>query len=137
MLMTEHNWVAHLSWEDATGGLALPHHDPSGTTLYGIDISVHPEMRGKGIARQLYEARFHLVRTQKYTRYGTVCRMPDYRRSDCPTPEDYAQAVVKREFVDRTLTPLLRLGLTYVGLIPGYLDDPESADTGAILEWNP
>ncbi|HRJ11771.1 MAG TPA: GNAT family N-acetyltransferase [Alphaproteobacteria bacterium] len=135
MLVSDADWDAHLPWEEQTGGLMLTQHNPDGKTLYGIDISVHPDYRGRGIARRLYQKRYDLVRAQKLTRYGTVCRMPDYAASGMHSPAEFADAVVAGVVTDRTLTPLLKMGLAYQGIIADYMDDAESGDAGAILNW--
>lgn len=135
ILISNERWEAHLAWEDVTGGLMLSKHEPGGQTLYGIDISVHPDHRGKGIARQLYQMRFDLVRALDLSRYGTVCRMPDFSISGHADPSNYAELVVKGTMSDRTLTPLLKMGLTYEGVVSGYMDDEESGNAGAILSW--
>ncbi len=134
ILVTDEDWEAHLTWQSVTGGLHLDKHDAEGKTLYGIDISVHPDFRGRGIARRLYQARFDLVATRKLTRYGTVCRIPDFDDSPFQDPLQYVQAVLNHQIEDRTLTPLVKIGLQFQGLIPDYLDDPESGNFGAILE---
>lgn len=126
-------WDDHLPWEVLTGGMDLPNHDPTGQVLYGVDISVHPNFRGRGVARKLYKARFDLVKALDMDFYGTVCRIPGFRKSRFSDPLEYAQSVARKERTDRTLTPLLKLGMQFDGLIRNYLDDPESGDAGAIL----
>lgn len=135
MLVSDKDWDAHLSWEEQTGGLMLTRHNPTGKTLYGIDISVHPDYRGRGIAKSLYQKRYDLVRAQQLTRYGTVCRMPDYAASGMNSPAEFADAVAAGLTQDRTLTPLLKMGLDYGGIIPDYMEDEESGNAGAILTW--
>lgn len=140
--ISETAWNAHDDWETTLGGCFFEAFDPQGTTLYGADISVHPEWRGQGIARALYEARFQVVGDLGLTRYGTTCRLPDYQTWSVTvhplgTPTDYAQRVVTGELTDRTLTPLLRLGLRYRGVQEGAMTDEESGHAAAILEWTP
>jgi len=102
--------------------------------LYGVDISVHPDYRGRGVGRALYAARFDLVRTLGLTRFGTACRIPDR----CGQPATaYTTAVAMGVLQDRTLTPLLRYGLSLVGVIEGYMEDEESGNAAALLEWRP
>lgn len=119
----------------------LTKHDPSGTTLYGLDISVHPDWRGRGVMRSLYNTRFCLVRSLGLKRYGTAVRMPGFRVYEVQNPgaqaEDYVQAVVESRVVDRTLTPMLRVGLRPGGVIRNYMEDPESHHSAAVLEWHP
>ncbi|MES1228415.1 MAG: GNAT family N-acetyltransferase [Armatimonadota bacterium] len=138
MLMTSERWVRHLPFGEATGGLALTRHEGGGDVLCGIDISVHPAYRGQGLAGQLYQARFNLVKDKGLRLYGTVCRMPDFASEPHGlTPHGYAQQVADGWRKDRTLTPLLRIGLAYRGVITSYMEDSESGHAGAILEWIP
>lgn len=135
--ISEENWQAHQDWETTVGGHEIRTFDPTGSTLYGLDISVHPGARGQGVGRRLYEARFALVRQLGMARYGTGCRMPDFQSSGYADPADYAEAVVKGERTDRTLTPLLRYRLRMLGVILNYMDDEESGHAAALLEHTP
>ncbi|MCW5938950.1 MAG: GNAT family N-acetyltransferase [Fimbriimonadaceae bacterium] len=141
LLISERNWEAHADWETTTGGHYFEAHDPRGTTLFGADISVDPAWRGQGVGRALYQARFDLVRNLGVVRFGTACRIPDWLEWSVAHRESskqaYALAVVKGETRDRTLTPLLRMGLRYRGIVEGHMDDDESGDAAAILEWTP
>lgn len=139
--ISEDNWQSHGSWEETVGGPFLETYDPTGSTLYGLDISVHPDSRGLGIGRQLYKRRFQLVRDLGLTRYGTACRMPDFQTYAQEHPgtsvDQYAELVVRKQATDRTLSPLLHYGLTYLGVIQGYMEDRESDNAAALLEWRP
>jgi len=135
-LISEDNWLAHRAWDETVGGYFLSKFDPNGTTLYGLDISVHPDFRRQGVARGLYQARFELV-IGPILRYGTACRLPDFSHNHFPTPEHYAMAVVAGEAQDRTLTPLLKIGMTMTDVLTNYMDDPESGNAAALLEWRP
>ncbi|MFN3962296.1 MAG: GNAT family N-acetyltransferase, partial [Fimbriimonadaceae bacterium] len=138
LILDEAIWQAHLDWESTVGGHFLRAHTPGGTTLYGVDLSVAPASRGQGIGRQLYQARFELVRSLGLARYGTAVRMPDYlAQAAGRTPHDYAHAVVQGILTDRTLTPLLRMGTQWKGVIENHMDDEESGHAAAILEWRP
>lgn len=135
--ISEAIWHAHLTWDETLGGAFFENYDPVGTTLYGADISVHPNYRGKGVARALYEARFGLVRASGMVRYGTACRIPDFAGSGQTDVDDYIAAVVRGESKDRTLSPLLRMGLRAIGSIRDYMQDQESGNSAALLEWTP
>jgi len=52
------------TWDQAADRGYLGNHDPHGNTLYGVDIAVHPAWRGRGVARELYQARYAVVRAQ-------------------------------------------------------------------------
>ncbi len=141
LIVSEGVWQAHSDWDATTGGRFLSNHDPSGTTLYGVDISVHPHWQGQGIGRALYKARFELVRAEGLIRYGTTCRLPGWILWSIENPgrtqSDYAAAVERGAATDRTLTPLLRYGLILAGIAENHIDDEESGDAAAILEWKP
>ncbi|HVT14266.1 MAG TPA: GNAT family N-acetyltransferase [Fimbriimonadaceae bacterium] len=139
-IVSENAWFAHRSWDETVGGPMLRNHDRMGSTLYGLDISVHPDCRGSGVMRALYSARFELVEELGLARYGTAVRIPgfaDYElQNSGVSPEDYVQAVVDGRAADRTLTPMLRVGLRPVGVIRDYMEDPESHNCAAVLEWH-
>lgn len=138
-IISEASWFAHADWERTLGGPFFTNYDPDGSTLYGADISVHPDHRGAGVARALYKSRFDLVRSRNLARFGTACRMPGCARWIAMRPgatvNDYALEVAAGRVSDRTLTPLLRVGLRFVCTIDGYMQDQESCDAAALLEW--
>ena len=144
-LIDEDHFQAHLPWEETIGGLHLTQHDPAGCTLYGVDISVHPDWRSKGIGRALYQARFDFVRNERLTRYATGCRVPGFRewltqRSLAKSLEalnEYLSLVQMNQLNDRTLTPLLKMGVTLVRGQLDYMEDEESLNCAALLEWTP
>lgn len=140
-LIEEVTWQAHLSWVETVGGPYLANHRPGGSTLYGLDITVHPAYRKLGIGRAFYQARYRYVQEAGLARYGTGCRLPDYsahkRENPGVTPEEYAARVVAGEATDRTLTPLLRYGLSFLDVVHDYMEDEESANCAALLEWQP
>lgn len=135
MRVSQEAWSKPHSWDELTGGLSLAAHDPSGTLLYGVDISVHPDFRGRGIARLLYQARFSLVESLGLVGFAAICRLPGFSSSGLSTAEAYAEAVVNNELTDRTMTPLLKLGLTCTGVAHNCMEDEESGNSGARLEW--
>lgn len=137
LLISEAHYRAHHDWETTVGGHFLTAHDSQGSTLYGVDISVHPDFRGCGVGRALYDARKNLVRKLDLEKLATACRIPDYSNSGLESVEEYVNAVARGELSDRTLTPLLKYGMKCVGVSRGYMDDEESANAAAMLEWTP
>jgi GNAT superfamily N-acetyltransferase len=138
-IIDELAWSVCGGWYRTVGGPDLETFDSTGTTLYGLDITVHPDHRRLGVGRAFYERRFEMVLTWPLLRYGTGCRIPDYKSArheeTSLTPETYAEEVLNGRRVDRTLTPLLRYGLRFLMIIHRYMPDEESADCGALLEW--
>lgn len=136
MLSSREDWEAHPGWAEAIGGLAIRRHNPAGTVLYGVDISIHPDYRGQGLASRFYQLRFDLVKQLGLEFYGTVCRLPGASESGL-TAAEFAEEVVAGKRFDSPLTPFLRIGLRYGGIIENYMDDEESLHAGAILTWGP
>lgn len=140
LIISEKIWQAHGDFDATVGSFYLDNHDPSGTTLYGVDISVHPDYRGMGIGKKIYQFRFEQVKSLGLVRYGTSVRMPDYSKwakSSNGTVQEYAKLVEAGELKDRTLTPMIKFGLKLEGIAEGHMDDPESGNAAAILGWYP
>jgi hypothetical protein len=51
------------------------------------------------------------------------------------TAEQYLEAVVKGELKDPVITFLLRCGRTPVKVVANYLEDEESCNYAALMEW--
>ena len=138
VLISESVWQSHGSWMDTVGGPFLENHAITGTTLYGVDITVAPKFRKIGIGRSFYECRYGLVQKMNLTRYGTACRIPDFKDHHELFPFDnphiYAEKVLAGQLIDRTLTPLLRYGLTFIDVINDYMEDEESHNAAVLLQ---
>ena len=127
----------HGTWDETVGGVFLTTFDRKGDVLFGVDISVHPDYRRQGIGRGFYHQRMELVKALGLARFATTCRMPDFATSGCKSTTEYGSKVAAGEFSDRTLTPLLRYGLTMTSVLEDHIDDPESGNASAALEWRP
>lgn len=136
MRISEPTWDRHGSWIDTVGGPNLENHDSLGSTLYGLDISVHPDYRRQGVGRLIYHARFDYVRNRRLRRYGTACRIPDWSGQSLPQ-EVYVREVERGALQDRTLSALLKYGMNLISVIHDYMPDPESGNAAALLEWAP
>ena len=112
------------------------HHDPDGAYYYGADISVHPEMRGRGIGRLIYGARKALVISAN--RRGIVAGglIPGFAAYKAQmTPHEYVRRVLVGELQDATLNFQLRMGFQVRGLIPDYIEDRASDNWATLIEW--
>ncbi|MBI1333712.1 MAG: GNAT family N-acetyltransferase [Armatimonadetes bacterium] len=130
------HYEKHLSWDETVGGFSFETFDPCGEVIYGADISVHPSFRRVGIGRAFYDARKALAESLGVL-YATACRLPDFQSSGVGTPAEYCQLVADGRLTDRTLTPLLRYDLILTDVLQNYMDDPESGNAAALLEWRP
>ena len=100
-------------------------HQPDGDWLYGMDIGTHPDYRGMGIARFLYDARQEAViklRLKGQYTYGMLSGYGTLKSK--MTAEDYYQNVIDGKLKDPTVSRQLKNGFKPYGLIPDYVDDP-------------
>lgn len=124
------------AWADVTDNGYIRTHRPSGNTLYIVDISVRPAFRKWGLGKQLLQSMYELVIERKLARLLGGGRMSGYHRvADGMTAERYLHAVVAGELQDPVITFMLRCGRTPLGIVPGYLEDEESRNYAALMEW--
>lgn len=130
----------HTEWHDwakiSDSGF-IRNHDPKGDTLYGIEIMVHPKMRGLRLARRLYDARKELCREQNLARIVIGGRIPGYaQHSGQMTAQEYVERVQNKELFDPVLTTQIANGFVVQRLIPEYLpSDEDSAGFATHMEW--
>jgi GNAT superfamily N-acetyltransferase len=124
------------SFREICADFYFTNHDPDGDYYYGADISVHPDFRGRGIGRRLYDARKNLVR--QANRRGIVAGglIPGYAayKSELP-PQQYVDRVVAGELRDSTLNFQLSMGFQVRGLIPDYIEDSASDNWATLIVW--
>jgi predicted amidohydrolase/GNAT superfamily N-acetyltransferase len=124
------------TWAGITDSGYFTSHNPHADTLYGADIYVHPDARGKGAGHVLYEARRLLCRRLNKRRILGGGRLWNYsEQADQMTPEEYAQRVVAGELKDLVLSFQLREGFVLRGVLPNYLRDPRSRNYASLIEW--
>lgn len=126
------------SWAEITGGSYNSRHDPKGDVLYGMEIMVDPAVRGLRIGRRIYEERKRLCKKLRLKGILIVGRIPGFgrRRKKYPTPEEYMDAVMKREIRDNVVSFQMRNGFDYLSVFKDYLPtDRESDGYGVLLKW--
>lgn len=125
----------HHTFREMTDHFYFRTHDPAGPWYYGVDISVHPAWRGRGIARNLYRARMELV--QHRNRRGIVAGglIPGYDRHRELTPTEYVDQVVGGRLNDSTLNAQLRMGFRVRGMLPEYIEDSASDNWATLIVW--
>lgn len=121
---------------DILGQSYFTNHDPAGEWLYGADMSVHPDYRGRKISKLLYDARKALCRQlnlRGIVAGGMIPGYKDYR--DQISVEEYAGAVAAGELTDPTLTPQLRAGFQLRGILYNYIDAGELGNDSTLIVW--
>ncbi len=124
------------TWSGITDSGYFTNHNPQADTLYGADVYVHPDLRGRGVGAALYRARRELCQRLNKRRILAGGRLWNYsEHADTTSPEEYAQRVVSGEFKDLVLSFQLREGFVLRGVMPHYLRDPRSHNYASLLEW--
>jgi predicted amidohydrolase/GNAT superfamily N-acetyltransferase len=123
------------TYEEITGGGTFSTHDPSGDTLYGADIAVHPDYRGRGVAGLLYEQRKRLMKRYNLRRMVAYGRIPGYNAvAGKMTAEEYVQKVVQGELRDASLLAHLKAGYQVRRVLLDFLWDDSSLNYSTWLE---
>jgi 4-aminobutyrate aminotransferase/(S)-3-amino-2-methylpropionate transaminase len=113
------------TFADIIQGGWLTSHQSSGAWLYGADISVLPEYRGRGIATALYAARQEVVWRLGLKGQVTAGMIPGYGAvKHQMAAEEYYNGVLSGEIRDSTLTMQMNAGFEPRGLVANYLNDP-------------
>jgi ribosomal protein S18 acetylase RimI-like enzyme len=118
--MTSHGWFSR--------------HDPAGRYYHGATMTVHPDYRGRGIARQFYDARKTMCAELGLDGQIICGMMPDFVRFKAYIDaESYVRHVQAGLLFDATLTVQLRNGFAFAGLLKDYFEDPPSDGWAALM----
>lgn len=124
-------------WKVVCDDGMIRNNDFEGDTLYGIEMQVHPDVRGMRLSRRLYDARKEICRDRnlRYMRIGG--RIPGYKaHAEHLTPEQYVEEVVAKQIFDPVLTSQVANGFVLKEVIADYLpSDEDSAGHATFLEW--
>ncbi len=126
----------HHTYMQAAGNNWLSNHVPDGPWLYGVDIGVHPDHRGKSLSKLLYDARKLLVYRLGLRGIligGMLKGYGPYRAA--MSPAEYAAKVANGTYFDPTLSVQLRRGFQIHGILPHYIHDPTIDGAAALLVW--
>jgi GNAT superfamily N-acetyltransferase len=122
------------TFSEIMGGGWLTTHDPAGEWLYGIDVSVDPAYRKRGIARALYRARQQLCRRLGLKGQLTVGMLNGFDRvRNEMTIEEYYEKVKRKEIFDPTVSVQMKVGFEITGFMKNYLHDPTCDNSGAVI----
>lgn len=100
-------------------------HQPNGDWLYGMDIGTHPDYRGLGIARLLYDARQETVQNLGLKGQYTYGMLSGYGAiKEKMSAEKYYDLLLNGKMKDPTVSRQMKYGFKPFGLVPGYVEDP-------------
>jgi ribosomal protein S18 acetylase RimI-like enzyme len=132
------------NWYEITdNGFIAKTHNPNGDTLYGVNLSVHPQYQNMGIGRKLMEFVGKLIIKRNLKQGVLGGRIPDYHKfANKITAEDYIKIDEKNKNNIPPDPELLfyqkeywKIGLRVVKVMPNYFQDPDSLDYGVLLLW--
>jgi len=124
------------TFSQVTGNSLFTTHTLKGDSLYGADISVHPDYRRLGIATLLYKARKDLVIKYNLRRIIAGGRLINYcNYAKKFSPEKYVQSVIMGQISDQVLTFQLRNDFSFIKILPNYIKDSRSLNYATFIEW--
>lgn len=128
-----------LTWYEITdNGYIKNTHILTGDTLYGVDLSVHPDYQNKGIGKELMIAIGKLIIRYNLKQGVLGARIPYYYKfADKISVEEYIRLKNKKNDIvpDPELLFYQKLGLEILKIIPNYFKDPESLNYGILMAW--
>lgn len=124
------------TWKEACGDSIFSAHNPKGDSLYGADISTHPDNRRLGVATKIYDARKKLAINLNLRRIIAGARLFNYCDSAKElSPLEYVQKVLKHEIREPVLEFQIKNGFKFIKIIPNYMKDPRSLNNATFIEW--
>ncbi len=123
-------------WWHSIGEGWLTTHQPQGDWLYGVESFVQADYRGRGIGRDLMNARKALARRLNLRGIFAGSMPIGFHQTPESTPiEAYLKAVVAGERWDDNLSKQLRMGFRPYHAIPNYVTDREPRGYGVVIVW--
>lgn len=138
-LVSESEAFRDHTWTEITGAAYNSRHNRKGQWLYGMEVCVDPDMRGKRIGQRLYEARKRLVEEKRLKGIVIVGRMPNYHKNikKYPTPKSYLTAVRNQKVRDPVIGFQIRNGFKVKRILKNYLTtDIESQGNAVMMIWH-
>ena len=123
------------TWKEATdNGLIKKTHNPNGDTLYGVDLSVSRFANSASKNLILGIGKIIIRRNLKQAVLGA--RIPRYHKyNDRMNVKDYVYGKRGKRPFDPELVFYSKVGLQIFGILPDYIDDPDSCNYGVLLCW--
>ncbi len=111
--------------------------EKSGAYYYGTDMAVHPEYRGRGIAREIYNHRKRVTVEHNRKGFAAAAVLPGYREHKHHMSINvYLAKVVTGELFDPTLTVQLRNDFRVIRPLADFFIFPQSDNWSALIVWD-
>lgn len=111
-------------------------HDDDGDYYYGSDIAVHPDYRGRGLSREIYNRRKALVTDNNKKGFVAAGVLPGYEHHKATTDvHTYLEKVKSGELFDPTLSVQMRNGFKPVRPLKDYFIYPKSDNWSVLIVW--
>jgi len=124
------------TWEEITDNGYIRNHNPNGNTLYVVDICIRPKYRKLDLGKWLMQSMYEVVVYYNLDRLLGGGRMPGFHKyANLLSAEEYLQQVIEGKVYDPVITFLLRCGRIPIGVVENYLEDDESCNYAALMEW--
>lgn len=124
------------TWEEITDNGYIRNHDSAGNTLYVVDICIRPAFRKLALGKLLMQSMYQVVIHKGLDRLLGGGRMPGYHKyAESMTAEAYLDSVIAGKIKDPVITFLLQAGRMPLGIVANYLEDEESHNYAALMEW--
>jgi predicted amidohydrolase/GNAT superfamily N-acetyltransferase len=130
--------LAKHDWASITGRGYASRHDPQGDWLYGMDVCIDPDFRGRRIGQRLYNERKRLCHHLRLKGVVFAGRMPNLARrwNSVGSAENYLKLVQEGKQRDPVIGFQLRNGFEIIGVLPDYLPlDHESRGYATHMIW--
>ena len=111
-------------------------HDPNGDYYYGSDFCVHPDFRGRGIGRGIYDRRKAVVTNNGKMGFAAAAVLPGYERFKHNTDiHAYLEMVKAGQVFDPTVSMQMRNGFQIIKPIKDFFVYPRSDNWSAFIYW--
>ncbi len=126
------------NYKEITGNYSFSTHDEHGDVLYGIEVFIHPDYRGKRLGRRLYDERKELCEKLNLKAVVFGGRIPNYHKyADKMKPREYISKVKMKEIYDPVLTFQLSNDFHVKKVLTNYMpDDVQSREYATLLQWD-
>ncbi|MGI0045914.1 MAG: GNAT family N-acetyltransferase [Nitrosotalea sp.] len=124
------------TWTEVCGGPLFNNHNPSGDSLYGADVSTHPDYRSLGIGTVIYDARKKLAIKLNLRRIIAGGRLFNYcEYADRLSPSEYVRQVLEGKIREPVLYFQIKNGFKFIKILSNYIKDSRSLNYATFIEW--